>query len=339
MSQSNVIVNPDEMLLLQVAGAAERRKKRGASPELCSASQAPGKNYSPRRSAGLGGGGAQTTSAMAMEKLQHARETPRALLGWRIAVTGENHTLVGSSGGAGEPVSKGELERRINQSGGTVLHREEQLSDTGRQLPAAMRKTSVLVGNAPRRTEKYLLALALGVACVRASWVVASLAGNGPAPLQEHLLPAGTSHVSPMASGRAPRPRYHASTKHEIEQRLGSEWQPVFDGLSVALTESRAGRGAEAEMWKRVLPAGGAHLVEASVVRRGPELEDSFECECLLATHGSATTPAWVRKTVRELVSGMKGGEVGGRRWERHRGVKVRAVLGGCGSLCLFPSP
>lgn len=49
--QGNVIINPDEMLLLQVAGAdaTETRHTRGVSPELCSASQAPGKTYSPRR--------------------------------------------------------------------------------------------------------------------------------------------------------------------------------------------------------------------------------------------------------------------------------------------------
>jgi hypothetical protein len=65
-------------------------------------------------------------------------------------------------------------------------------------------------------------------------------------------------------------------------------------------------------MWKRVLPAGGARLVEASVVRRGPELEDGFECEYLLATHGGSAAPAWVRKTVRELVSRWGLGGVGG---------------------------
>lgn len=334
VSVADVIASPDDMLLKRIAGeAAAGDGARGHSPEMWSASQRPGVR-SPRRAApatAMSGGGksnsnattgghnisasaaaTNTNASMANDgaavsaALSAAADAPSALRGWRVAVTGTRQAL--GPNGAGPEVGKAELERRVSQAGGTVLQREEELSASGTQLPTALRATTVLLASAPRRTEKYLLALALGVACVRPAWVSATLAAGAAAPLEPHLLPAGTSHVVPSAAGArtSSRARYVAQ-RRLVPQRRGSDWCPVFAGLSVALTETRVEEHPQAAMWARVLPAAGARLVEASVVRRGPELEDGFDCECLLAP----TASAW---SGQDADSAQQQGGAGGRR-------------------------
>eukprot|EP01113_Clastostelium_recurvatum_P009034 TRINITY_DN14316_c0_g1_i3.p1 TRINITY_DN14316_c0_g1~~TRINITY_DN14316_c0_g1_i3.p1 ORF type:complete len:638 (-),score=97.27 TRINITY_DN14316_c0_g1_i3:3-1916(-) len=94
-------------------------------------------------------------------------------------------------------ISTSELCRMITKHGGQVL---EDKHFFAKPYPPATRRSSsqankppplILISDAPRRTLKYILAVACGVPCVRFSWVRECCDNMQTEPIEPYLLPSG----------------------------------------------------------------------------------------------------------------------------------------------------
>ncbi|KAJ1652735.1 hypothetical protein IWQ61_006992 [Dispira simplex] len=153
------------------------------------------------------------------------------------------------------------------------------------QFPNDIAPKIIVISVVPRRTLKYLLALALGIPCVDARWLQASVDAGNSVALQDYLLPAGSS----LFTQRELYPvTYRTLATHAgapNHTHILSPMRPVFQNLRVYIDGSVAFR----KNWTRVIgEAAGAWVL----TRRQMEAHKSRRVTQVL-TDTEATELTW----------------------------------------------
>ncbi|KAJ1969865.1 hypothetical protein IWQ62_000342 [Dispira parvispora] len=148
-------------------------------------------------------------------------------------------------------------------------------------LPIDLAPKIMMISMAPRRTLKYLLALALGIPCVDARWLQASVDAGSLVELQDYLLPAGSSlftqqELYPITYRTLASYAGAPNHTHSLIPML-----PVFRNLRVYIDGSVTFR----KNWARVIgEAGGAWVLtrrqmEAHKSRRVTQVLTGLEAD------------------------------------------------------------